>query len=547
VIGGGHMSFDEGRLRVDPFECALWEIASRTCQHNKADEANHRSGTIGFCPRGGVSWTVTTLTEFYLRLISKALDFECVSIFLASLERLAMADMKGYDDKYKYQIYYLEQPSITARIFLKNECIWGTEAQLSEYDEYTGRCGLYIPRIKENPKGGLKHFLGVPLASHDGVRGVLKLETANPKRQVRTEDEMRARVFAKLYALDLEIVKRCELKTHHSDVEKALDRCFSHQFNSHPLLLCGPPGSGKYTLARYAHERGVRSERAFVPIPCKDLTSNRLQYLLGSPEPLGGRIERVGTVYFQNLNDLPRTNNDGKISQETFPAIIDALNTQDIKVVASTSDSSLSSTLLSAFAGSKVDLPSLAKRLPGDGELLVLHFAEEVYFGDGAGKHPRDLLAEWEVDGPKICDAIKEKAYSFQLKEFRQAIRDSSMQRYPLLPTVQRIASDMKEPNAAPDFTEIGRNVGPIGSEFEPESSFRTGGRSLIKALVTKSEKEEVVRRAYHTKMRGEGWSGPRLASYLGISYRHLQKYLKELGLTRKPKWEMEVSHEHSD
>ncbi|MFT4014227.1 MAG: sigma-54 dependent transcriptional regulator [Paracoccus sp. (in: a-proteobacteria)] len=116
------------------------------------------------------------------------------------------------------------------------------------------------------------------------------------------------------------------------------------------LLLTGPSGSGKETVARAIHRQGPRRVRGFVHVPCATLDEARFDAeLLGSEgaarQPRGaGWLEKAhrGTLYLDEVDSLPPALQARILTLveagEYLPAGASAPRPLDVRVIASTRD-----------------------------------------------------------------------------------------------------------------------------------------------------------------------------------------------------------------
>jgi len=115
------------------------------------------------------------------------------------------------------------------------------------------------------------------------------------------------------------------------------------------VLISGPPGSGKETVARLIHAGSARQRNEFVAISAAGMTPERMDVELFGEEGEGGRTAKIGvferahagTLYLDEVADMPRET-QGRILrvlvEQRFRRVGGDSDVQvDVRVVSSTS------------------------------------------------------------------------------------------------------------------------------------------------------------------------------------------------------------------
>ncbi|MFL5297249.1 MAG: sigma-54-dependent transcriptional regulator [Phenylobacterium sp.] len=115
------------------------------------------------------------------------------------------------------------------------------------------------------------------------------------------------------------------------------------------VLISGPPGSGKETVARLIHSASPRAKNEFVAVSAAGMTPERMDVELFGEEGEGGRTAKIGvferahagTLYLDEVADMPRET-QGRILrvlvEQRFRRVGGDNDVQvDVRVVSSTS------------------------------------------------------------------------------------------------------------------------------------------------------------------------------------------------------------------
>jgi len=185
-------------------------------------------------------------------------------------------------------------------------------------------------------KRGAYEFLEKPFKSDRLILVVERaLETANLKRENR---RLRTQAIAPEGLLGKSMAAQ-QLRQMIAKLAGANSR----------VLISGPPGSGKETVARLIHDASHRARNEFVPISAAGMTPERMDVELFGEEGANGRPAKIGvferahggTLYLDEAADMPRET-QGRILrvlvEQRFRRVGGDADVQvDVRVISSTS------------------------------------------------------------------------------------------------------------------------------------------------------------------------------------------------------------------
>jgi len=168
------------------------------------------------------------------------------------------------------------------------------------------------------------------------------------------------------------------------------------------IMISGPSGSGKETVARTIHEASHRAAGPFIVLNAAAITPDRMEHELFGTESLNGSARKIGaleeahggTLYLDEVADMPRET-QGKILRvlidQNFLRVGGATRVNvDVRIISSTArdlereiqEGSFREDLFHRLSVVPLRVPALAERRD-DVPALVQHFIDQISFTTG--------------------------------------------------------------------------------------------------------------------------------------------------------------------
>ena len=289
------------------------------------------------------------------------------------------------------------------------------------------------------------------------------------------------------------------------------------------VLISGPSGSGKETLARVIHAQSGRGEQPFVVAACGRLTAERADAeLFGSEQLQAGRrvvglLEQAnrGTLYFDEICDLP-PETQGRIvravAEQRFRRIGGASEVvADVRIISASSrdipaaiaDGSLREDLFYRLGVVQLEIPPLSRRRE-DISLLAKHFAA----------HQCQILGRPLVKlGEDLLNAMRACSWPGQVRQLRNALESMII--------------------LAPNEADIVLGASALPAQLLADN---TGGQSAVTAEEMLSlplrQAREAFEKEYMTAQL-DRFAGhiSQMAKFVGMERSALHRKLKALGV----------------
>ncbi len=288
------------------------------------------------------------------------------------------------------------------------------------------------------------------------------------------------------------------------------------------ILISGPPGSGKETVARMIHAASPRAKAEFMALSSAGMTPERVDIELFGEEGEGGRPAKIGvferahggTLYLDEIADMPR---------ETQSRILRVLVDQRFRRVGGTTDVQVDVRVVSSTCRDlreEIELGNLREDLfhrlnvvplavPGLSErredipALVDYFISKI--SEAAGL-PKRILAQ------DALAALQVRAWPGNLSQLR-----NNVERMLIL-----AAGDPADPITA----EM------MPGDTVPSDHAASMGTERIIALPLREAREVFEREYLHAQMLRFSGNISRTAAFIGMERSALHRKLKSLGLS---------------
>ncbi len=288
------------------------------------------------------------------------------------------------------------------------------------------------------------------------------------------------------------------------------------------VLIAGPPGSGKETVARLIHSGSPRAKGEFVAISAAGMTPERMDVELFGVEGEAGRPGKIGvferahagTLYLDEVADMPRETQSRILRvlvEQRFRRVNGDADVQvDVRVISSTSrnlreeiaEGRFREDLFHRLNVVPVAVPGVSERREDIPE-LVENFIERICEASGM---PRRVLAE---------DAIA----SLQVRPWPGNLRQ-------LRNVVERMLILSSGDPAEPITAEM------VPSDAPPGDGGGMMGADKIIALPLREARETFEREYLSAQMMRFSGNISRTAAFIGMERSALHRKLKSLGLS---------------
>jgi len=288
------------------------------------------------------------------------------------------------------------------------------------------------------------------------------------------------------------------------------------------VLISGPPGAGKETVARLIHGASTRGKSEFLVISAAGMTPERVDVELFGEEGEGGRPAKIGvferahggTLYLDEVADMPRETQSRILRvlvEQRFRRVGGASDVQvDVRVVSSTCRDLREEIAAGRFREDlfhrlnvvPISVPGLAERREDIPE-LVEFFIRKICEATGM---TRRRLAD------DALAALQVRAWPGNLSQLR-----NNVERMLIL--------------AAGDPSDL-ITADMMPGDVSPAASGAAIGTDRIISLSLREARELFEREYLHAQMMRFSGNISRTASFIGMERSALHRKLKSLGLS---------------
>jgi two-component system nitrogen regulation response regulator NtrX len=288
------------------------------------------------------------------------------------------------------------------------------------------------------------------------------------------------------------------------------------------VLISGPAGSGKETVARLIHDASHRARNEFVPIGAAGMTPERMDVELFGEEGAGGRPAKIGvferahggTLYLDEAADMPRET-QGRILrvlvEQRFRRVGGDADVQvDVRVISSTSKDLREEISAGRFREDlfhrlnvvPVNVPGLSERREDIPELID-DFIERICEASGL---PRRKLSD------DALAMLQVRGWPGNLRQLKNNVER-------MLILASGAASDPITADMLPPEASVNDQSTSLGAE-------------RIIALPLREAREVFEREYLNAQMLRFSGNISRTAAFIGMERSALHRKLKSLGLS---------------